>query len=258
VLLAVCVVISSRTALAQVSDAGDLLDGGADTGVSLMDAAPEAGVSPQCEPFGQRTDAGACVYPLPLCTDSQACPAGSLCQTDLVAPGIGLCTGNPECATDADCDEGLVCRPEPACNADNTCAMDGLRCLPPVLTNRQCRTDQDCGEGAFCFLVASWCEVVGDQCSVVSGGHCASVCGDPIDIYLPGEGCVLFEVPPGEGSGAPDTGTSEPLTGTPSTWAPAESDSGCHLSHRSNRREGGYLVIVLALLVARRRRRPNH
>jgi hypothetical protein len=227
-----------------------------DGGTSLRDAAapgPDAG--PVCEPYGVRLSGGGCEYPAGFCTAAADCPESTYCNFELIPePGLGFCSQTPACVTDADCETGLVCTPEPRCLSENACSMEGARCAPPFPETGDCHTSADCSEGFECLVGRERCVVTAGGCQIEFSGHCQSICGDPLDIYLPGQGCVLFEVPPGQSYPVdPPPSTSG---GAPSTAQTTTHDSACAIALGRGTPANRFplLLLTLALLAVRRRK----
>jgi hypothetical protein len=119
---------------------------------------------------------GDCVDAGSSCNIDSDCLAGQVCNAL-----SGICedaVGGNTCATDADCVATEVCNP-----------VSGV-CVDP---NELCSTDTDCTGGKVCNLSTGLCETVevpvcdanaaacDSQCSICSGGHCLSMCGNPYD-----------------------------------------------------------------------------
>lgn len=119
---------------------------------------------------------GACENAGQACTIDSDCGAGQVCNAT-----TGLCedaTGGNTCATNSDCVVNEVCHPSSA------------TCIDP---NETCSSDAECPDGKVCNLSIGFCERVdlpvcgGGQvacdaeCSLCSGGHCLSLCGNPYD-----------------------------------------------------------------------------
>jgi hypothetical protein len=87
-------------------------------------------------------------------------------------------TSDNTCATNSDCVVSQICNP-----------TSGV-CGDP---NETCSSDADCADGKVCNLASGFCEtdnvpvcdggaVACDaECSLCSGGHCLSLCGNPYD-----------------------------------------------------------------------------
>ena len=146
-------------------------------------------------------EAGVCETPIDTgCNNDTDCAGGLVCD---------VATGNCEdagsaCAIDTDCAAGQVCNAVSGvcedATSDNSCAsnsdcvvsqscdtVSGL-CVDP---NATCSSDADCAGGKVCNLATGLCETGSDltcdanaaacdaECSLCSGGHCLSICGNP-------------------------------------------------------------------------------
>jgi Cys-rich repeat protein len=121
-------------------------------------------------------ESGDCVDAGPGCAIDSDCPAGQVCNAS-----TGICedaTSGNSCTTDSDCVSTEVCDPV------------SRVCVDP---NETCSSDADCTSDKVCNLSTGLCEVVDvpvcsvdagacdEQCSICSGGHCLSICGNPYD-----------------------------------------------------------------------------
>lgn len=146
---------------------------------------------------------GVCETPVDTgCNVDEDCATGLVCNVETGAcVDVGL-----ECSIDSDCPTGQVCNASTGvcedATSDNTCATNSdcvvsQICEPTsgvcVDPNETCSSDADCSEGKVCNLASGFCETVdlpvcGDgavacdaECSLCSGGHCLSLCGNPYD-----------------------------------------------------------------------------